>query len=126
MMTPLVPDEPSLIATADVRAGTYWAAITFSRGDHTVTIHVARAQGSTPTTPRGGRAPPTDVPRDQRIRGEPASVSVGAGRAVATWDERGATYTLEISCAQSDDPRCARERPVHELASSLVPLGPER
>lgn len=129
MVTLLVPDDPSLVATADVRAGQDWAAISFPRGDHTVTLHAAR-----PSPPRGperrrGRAPPPpppEPPREQRIRGARAEVSVAGGRAVATWEERGVAYTLDISCAVASDPRCTRERAVHEFASALVPLDAPR
>lgn len=128
MVTLLVPDDPSLVATADVRAGRDWAAISFARGDHTITLHAARPSPPRPQERRRGRAssPPPEPPRPQRIRGALAEVSVAGGRAVATWEERGVAYTLDLSCAVASDPRCTRERALHEFASALVPLAPPR
>lgn len=124
MVPLLVPDDPALLATADVRAGTSWAAISFARGDHTLTVHASR-EGPPREPARRGR-PPADVPWLDRVRGVAALITVGEGHRVATWVERGLTYTLDLSCVRADDPRCARERYLHELASGLVPLGDAR
>jgi len=120
----LVPDDPALLATADVRAGNSWAAISFARGDHTLTVHASR-EGPPREPTRRGR-PAADVPWLDRVRGAPALIIVGEGHRVATWVERGVTYTLDLSCVSADDPRCARERYLHELASGLVPVGDAR
>lgn len=124
MVPLLVLDDPSLLATAEVRAGASWAAISFARGDHTLTVHAARGPAASASTRRGRASP--DVPWLDRIRGLPALVTAGEGHRVATWEERGVTYTLDLACVSAADPRCARERYLHELASALVPAGDPR
>lgn len=125
-VTLLVPDDPGVVATATVSAGPHWAAISIARGDHTITLHASRATPApvapTPPGARGARSAPPPPPVTDRIRGVPATLSVAPRQRVAAWEERGVSYVLDVSCTLDDDPRCARERFVRDLASGLVPL----
>jgi hypothetical protein len=118
-VTLLVPDDPGLVATAVVTSGPLWAAISITRGDHALTVHASRG---------GSRVPEgaADAAREDRLRAAPATIVAREGQRVATWEERGVTYVLDLSCARPDDPRCARDRYLRELASALVPLGGAR
>lgn len=121
-VTLLVPDDPGLVATAVVTSGPHWAAISIARGDHTLAVHASRAPAPVVApAPQPARRPEAPT-REERIRGFPAVLSGGDGQRAATWEERGVTYVLNVACTAADDPRCARERFVRDLATSLVPL----
>lgn len=126
-VTLLVPAEPAALATAVITSGPQWAAVSIARGDHTVTIHATSAPAPRAVpAPRAGSRPraaePAEPAPTDRVRGVAATLSSAEGVRAATWTERGVTYSLDLACAVRDDPRCARDRYLRELASSLVPL----
>lgn len=121
----LVPNDPGLVATAVVTSGRHWAAASIARGDHTITVHASRATPAPPPPPtRPTRRPqrPEEPAVEARIRGVHATLRGGGGQRVATWEERGVTYVLDVACTRADDPRCGTERFLRDLATSLVRL----
>lgn len=120
----LVPNDPGLVATAVVTSGRHWAAASIARGDHTITVHASRAAPAPPPPPRPPRRGqrPEEPAVEARIRGVPATLRGGDGQRVATWEERGVTYVLDVACTRADDPRCGTERFLRDLATSLVRL----
>lgn len=109
----LLPNDLGVAASALVTAGPSWVAASIPRGDHTLSVHATNA----------AMAPPVDNPprHSSRLRGLPATVTANEGIRVATWEEGGVAYQLEVECARpSDDVRCTDEAFIRQLAEGLV------
>lgn len=112
----LFPNDLDLAASALVTSGSTWVAASVPRGDHTLSVHATNA----------AMAPPTqDPPRHTtRLRGLPATVTANEGIRVATWEEGGVAYQVEVECARpSEDRRCTEEAFIRQLAEGLVRVG---
>jgi hypothetical protein len=62
-------------------------------------------------------------PGTTSLRGRGGFVSQNEGIWAARWLEGGVAYALDVECAAHDDPRCAGESYVRELAENLAYVG---
>jgi hypothetical protein len=60
---------------------------------------------------------------DKTLRGVGGFVTINEGIRVATWNENGAAYSVDVECASHDDERCAKEDFVVALTNRLVYVG---
>ena len=114
----LLPRDERLVAVAVVTSGPRWVAASIPLADLTVSIH-GNANRHDP--------PPGEVLRhSSTLRGVPATVSLNELIRVATWEENGVAWSLEIECSNRPDldARCVQEDYLRALASSLVEVRP--
>lgn len=107
-----------MVAVAVVTAGPGWVAASISLSDLTIAIH-GNANRHPP--------PPGEVLRHaSTLRGVPATVSRNELIRVATWEERGVAWSLDIECSNRPDldARCVQEDYLRALADSLVEVRP--
>jgi hypothetical protein len=114
----LLPRDERMVAVAVVTAGPRWVAASIPLADLTVSIH-GNANRHEP--------PPGEVLRHaSTLRGVPATVSRNELIRVATWEENGVAWSLEVECSNRPDldARCVQEDYLRALAASLVEVRP--
>jgi len=116
----LLPEDPSLLASAIVTSGAHFIAWS-AEGDD---VHVS-LQG-TDFRWRVGTEP-APLPGTDQVRGRIAVVSENEGIQTATWDEDGVAWALDVECAEVyDDARCTEQSYVRALAETLQGFGGAR
>lgn len=114
----LLPRDERMVAVAVVTAGPRWVAASISLADLTIAIH-----GNANLHP----PPPGETLRHTgTLRGLPATVSRNELIRVATWEERGVAWSLDVECSNRPDldARCVQEDYLRALAESLVEVRP--
>ncbi len=114
----LLPRDERLVAVAVVTSGPRWVAASIPLADLTIAIH-----GNANLNP----APPGVTLRHTgTLRGLPATVSRNELIRVATWEERGVAWSLDVECSNRPDldARCVQEDYLRALAESLVEVRP--
>lgn len=111
----LVPRWEDALSRAVVLSKTAYYAFSFR--DEGVTVSLS-GNGVAKVYPHIAPHPGTT-----RLRGRGGFVSQNEGIWAARWVEGGVAYALDVECAANDDPRCADERYVRELAEGLAYVG---
>lgn len=114
----LLPRDERMVAVAVVTSGPRWVAASIPLADLTVAIH-----GNANLHP----PPPGETLRHtSTLRGRPATVSRNELIRVATWEENGVAWSVDVECSNRPDldARCVQEDYLRALAESLVEVRP--
>ena len=111
----LVPRRAELLASATVLAREQWYAVSARGEGFTVSIHATRMGHRYPSI-----QPATG---DRSLRGTKAFVTRNEAIWSASWRERGASYTMDVECADPGAARCADEAFLLELVEDLAYVG---
>lgn len=114
----LVPTEADLLKGATLIAKPSWYSFTARSGGLTVTVSATRVAH------RYEHIPPAAGTRS--ARGAAAFVTQNEGIWSVTWMENGASYTLDLECADGADERCKTDAAALGLAEQLAYVGGER
>jgi hypothetical protein len=114
----LVPPLADLLKSAALIAKPSWYSFTARSGGLTVTLSGTRVAH------RYEHIPPAAGTRS--ARGAGAFVTQNEGIWSVTWMENGASYTLDVECADGRDERCQSDALVLGLCEQLAYVGGER
>ena len=110
----LLPADEALLDTAVVTSGPHFIAWGGQADGVFVSVHGTDHRWTV------GREEPTEMPPADLVRGRPGLVTENEGIRIATWDEGGIAWALDVECEQVErDARCADDSYVRALAESL-------
>jgi hypothetical protein len=111
----LLPSAPELASRGVLVVKEHWYSFSARHDDLTVFVSATKLAHHYPSiSPVKGR---------DTVRGIPGFVTRNEGIWSATWIEHGASYTLEIECANPAEPRCASDELLLQVAGELAYVG---
>lgn len=111
----LVPKDKLILSVAQLAVETNFYALSSSNEGATISM-----QG-TAVTHRYAEAPKLQTSR--KVRGMPALLTDNEGIKSVTWIENGASYAVDVACAQVGDKRCASDEYLFSLVNRLTYVG---
>jgi hypothetical protein len=110
-----VPASLEHLSAGKVMVGEHWYAFSSRSAGINIALQATRlAYRYDGIPPHAGK----DV-----LRGAPAHVSQNEAVWTASWEENGASYTVDVECALPDDARCKDANEVKAIVASLVYAG---